>query len=417
MAADVDRVLGQATAIETFMRNNRLTTRAQHDWSTLRGDLDALAGAYGVASNWENISPAISGTGLYSVGNRLTGTFRLDVSSSDDPRDVANRATKNLRNSDRQRVYDYLLARLEGPETLAIDRRGSTVTIASSRAPQSTFEADGRARQEQLPNSTQARVTATLRGDQLVINSTGTRENGFSITFDPLEGGRRLRVTRQIYADGQSQPVVVQSVYDRTSDVAQWGVYNGSGTYSANTGSTSGDLIVPNGERMVAVLNTDLTTKQAKAGDRFTMIVRQPGQYEGAVIEGTVASIDRGGRISGRLEMSLNFDTIRLRDGQSYRFAGIIEGVRTPNGETVQVDNEGGVAESDSRTQQTIQRGAIGTAIGAIIGAIAGGGKGAAIGAVVGAAGGAGSVYVQGQDDVELLSGSEVSIRASAPSR
>ncbi|MGI9166557.1 MAG: YMGG-like glycine zipper-containing protein [Pyrinomonadaceae bacterium] len=417
VAADVDRVLVQATAIETFMRNNRLTTRAQNDWSTVRGDLDALASTYGVASNWENISPGTSGTGPYGVENRLTGTFRLDASSSDDPRDIANRATKNLRNSDRQRVYDYLLARLEGPDTLAIDRRGSAVTIASSRAPQSTFEADGRARQEQLPNGTQAQVTATLRGDQLVINSSGTRENGFSITFEPLEGGRRLRVTRQIYAGGQSQPAEVQSVYDRTSEVAQWSVYNGSETSSANTGSISGDFIVPNGERIVASLNNDLTSNQAKAGDRFTMVVRQPGQYEGAVIEGSVASIDRGGRITGRSEMSLNFDTIRLRDGQSYRFAGIIEGVRTSNGETVQVDNEGGVAESDSRTQQTIQRGAIGTAIGAIIGAIAGGGKGAAIGAVVGAAGGAGSVYVQGQDDVELLSGSEVTIRASAPSR
>jgi hypothetical protein len=52
------------------------------------------------------------------------------------------------------------------------------------------------------------------------------------------------------------------------------------------------------------------------------MTVRQPGQYEDAVIEGTVSGMDQGGRLSGRSEMSLTFDTIRLRNGQTYRFAG-----------------------------------------------------------------------------------------------
>jgi uncharacterized membrane protein len=112
--------------------------------------------------------------------------------------------------------------------------------------------------------------------------------------------------------------------------------------------------------------------------------------------------------------MSLNFDTIRLRNGQTSRFAGVLESVRTLNGDTVKVDNEG-TAQGDNQTTQTVQRAGIGTAIGAIIGAIAGGGKGAVIGAVIGAAGGAGSVYVQGKDDMELPSGTEVTIRATAP--
>jgi hypothetical protein len=164
----------------------------------------------------------------------------------------------------------------------------------------------------------------------------------------------------------------------------------------------------------VTVLNNDLTTKQAKQGDRFTMTVREPGQYEGAVIEGTVGSVNQGGRLTGRSGMSLNFDTIRLRNGQTSRFAGVLESVRTLNGDTVKVDNEG-TAQGDNQTTQTVQRAGIGTAIGAIIGAIAGGGKGAVIGAVIGAAGGAGSVYVQGKDDMELPSGTEVTIRATAP--
>ena len=412
VTSDVEHLVEHATPIDAYMRNNKLTDRAQNDWSTLRGDLEGLASAYNIAPNWGNGPSPQTG---YSPNDRMTGTFRLDPARSDNPRDRADRATRNLPNNERQGVYDQILARLDSPQMLAIECRGATVTIASSRAPRSTFEADGRERQEQLANGRSTRVTVTLRGEQLVVSSNGYRENDFNVTFDATENDRSLRVRRQIYSDRLTQPVVVDSVYERTSDVAQWNVYNGSQPVLTNTASSSGDFIVRDGESVVAVLNTDLTTKQAKQGDRFAMTVRQPTQHAGAVIEGTIASVDRGGRLSGRSQMSLNFETIRLGNGQTYRFAGVIDSVRTQNGETVQVDNEGAVKEDTSQTTRTIERTGVGTAIGAIIGAIAGGGKGAVIGGVIGAAGGAGSVYVQGKDDIELPSGTEVTIRASAP--
>jgi len=134
----------------------------------------------------------------------------------------------------------------------------------------------------------------------------------------------------------------------------------------------------------------------------------------GATIEGHVTNVERSGRLTGRSQITFNFDTIRLHNGRSYRFAGVVESVRTPSGAVIRVDNEGAVRE-DSQTSRTAQRTAIGTALGAIIGAIAGGGKGAAIGAIIGAGGGAGSVYVQGRDDLELDRGSEVTIRSSSP--
>jgi hypothetical protein len=337
----------------------------------------------------------------------------LDPSRSDNPGDVAERATRSLSNNQRQAVKNRLLSRLESPEILAIERRGSTITLASSRAPQQTFEADGLAHQEQISNrSTQ--VTATLQGDQLVVSSTGYRENDFNVTFESIENGSRLRVKRQIYLDRLNQPVVVNSIYNRTSEVARWNIYNGVQPVLGNTSGSNGEFIVRDGETVIAVLNNNLTTEQAKPGDTFTMTVRQPGQYEGAIIEGTVGSVDQGGRVTGRSGLSLNFDTIRLRSGQTYRFAGALASVRMLNGDTVNVDNEGS-AQGDNQTTQTIQRAGIGTAIGAIIGAIAGGGKGAVIGAVVGAAGGAGSVYVQGKDNLELPSGTELTIFASAP--
>jgi hypothetical protein len=125
-----------------------------------------------------------------------------------------------------------------------------------------------------------------------------------------------------------------------------------------------------------------------------------------------VASVNQGGRLTGRGGMTLDFNTIQLRNGETHRFAGILASVRASNGDTIDVDNEGS-AQGDNQTKTTVQRAGIGTAVGAIIGAI--GGKGAAIGAIIGAAGGAGSVYVQGKDDLELPTGTELTIRSSGP--
>ena len=77
--------------------------------------------------------------------------------------------------------------------------------------------------------------------------------------------------------------------------------------------------------------------------------------------------------------------------------------------------NDEGAVEQDSRTEETVQRGAIGAGVGALIGAIAGGSKGAAIGAVIGAGGGAGTVIVEGRDRLDLPRGTEVTILSGAP--
>jgi hypothetical protein len=46
VTVDVRGLLEQATPIDKFMRTNQTTPGAQNDWSTLRGDLNTLAGAY-----------------------------------------------------------------------------------------------------------------------------------------------------------------------------------------------------------------------------------------------------------------------------------------------------------------------------------------------------------------------------------
>jgi hypothetical protein len=421
VSADVQNVLNQAALIDSFMRRNRLGARVEREWASLRVDLNELARLYGVSWRWDTTTnpstsyPSNNYPPVNSATNRLTGTYRLDATRSDDARAIADRATRGLSVRTRQRTLDSLTARLESPTTIAIDRRGRSVTIASSRAPQFTFEANGIEATETSPSGRRIRVRSELIGDQLVVTSAGDTSNDFSVTFDPIENGRRLRVTRRITDISLGAPITVVSVYDKTSDIAQLDIYNGGPGYS-NTGnvSTSGDFIIPDGTQIVAVLNNNLTTRDSRDNDRFTMTVRSPYQYEGATINGYISGANRSGRITGRSEMTLNFETITLRNGQTYRFAGIPESVRTASGESVRVDNEGSVRD-DNRTTTTAQRAGIGGAVGAIIGAIAGGGKGAAIGAIVGAGAGAGSVYIQGKDDLELLSGTEVTLRASGP--
>jgi archaellum component FlaC len=53
VAADVQAVLERSARIDDFMRRRRLTDKAQDEWSTLRINLDELAGAYGVTWRWQ----------------------------------------------------------------------------------------------------------------------------------------------------------------------------------------------------------------------------------------------------------------------------------------------------------------------------------------------------------------------------
>lgn len=417
-AADAQEVLNRAAEIDRLVNVRNIRTNAiLQSWTNLRVDLNQLATVYRVT--WPTVGQTYpannfpTGSTGYGV-SRLTGTYRLDPSQSDDPGRAADLAVQSAPYNSRTRLRDQLAARLESPAEIAIELRGRDVTLASSRAPQITFTADGVERVETTNNGRTLRATASVVGDQLTVNSTGDRDNEFNVTFNPIDNGRRLSVTRRVYVQGLTRPVVVQSTYTKTADIARFDINSGGQTYP-NTYPTNGtDFILTNGETVVAVIDNDISTVSAREGDRFTATVRQPLQYEGAVIEGHVTSVERSGRITGRSQMTLNFDSIRLRDGRSYRFAGLLESARTINGDTVRIDNEGAVRDN-SQTTRTAERAAIGTAVGAIIGAIAGGGKGAAIGAIVGAGGGAGSVYVQGRDDLELMRGTELTIRTTGP--
>jgi len=158
-------------------------------------------------------------------------------------------------------------------------------------------------------------------------------------------------------------------------------------------------------------LNDTLSSKEARAGDKFTATVVNPSKYEEARVSGHVRSIRKSGRVEGRTTMSLSFDSIRLSDGRSGPFRAEVLRVYDSNSAD-KVDEEGRV-QSGGRGKQTLKRSGIGAVAGAVIGGLAGGGKGAAIGMIVGGAAGAGSIAVQGSKELKLERGTEMLIRVN----
>jgi hypothetical protein len=167
--------------------------------------------------------------------------------------------------------------------------------------------------------------------------------------------------------------------------------------------------LVPVGTNLKVRLEDTLSSKESRAGDKFTAYVLDPTRFNEATLRGHVRSIVKSGKIKGRTTMNLTFDSITLADGRTGTLHGYVTKVYGDKGRT---DEEGGV-QSESRGRQTVKRSGIGAGAGAILGAIAGGGKGAAIGLILGGAAGAGSLAINGSKELKLESGTEMLVHVT----
>lgn len=77
---DVQAVLERAARIDDFMRRNRLASRAQDDWLTLKGNLDELAAAYSVSWRWDGYQPTSSAPGITDPTGTTVGGVPYRVS-------------------------------------------------------------------------------------------------------------------------------------------------------------------------------------------------------------------------------------------------------------------------------------------------------------------------------------------------
>jgi len=433
---DVENIVSSARNINDMVISGGMNRQITDGWDKVRRQIERIASNYQITPKWEEGDDPqgvrdqndMGGPAAITVG--LSGTYDLDFNQSEKVDDVL--ASVSTSNANREELKEKLAA----PGQIAIDIRGNQVTLASTTATPVTFIADGREKSEQGPNGRMTRVKATLSGDSLTIASLGG-DTDYTIVLTSTSNGRVLKVSRRITTDYLDQTVFVDSVYNKTDGVARLGIdtmnptaNNSGGGYSDNDGGTTvnnggtptiglprtGTFIVANGTSVTGVLENEINTKVSQNNDRFKLTVTSPEQYRGAVIDGYISGVDRSGKVTGRSNITFNFERITLRDGKIYDFAGSLQSATDANGKVIKVDTEG-TAKGGSQTKESVKRGGIGAGIGALIGAIAGGAKGAAIGAIIGGGAGAGSTVITGREDLRLEKGSKLTVMSSSPIR
>lgn len=172
----------------------------------------------------------------------LSGTYRIDVEESDKLYSVVKGATGKVPFGDQQQFFMDLSVRLTPPDILAIECRGSRVSVGSSRAPRVTFVADGKIRSERTADGSVVRSRIGLESDTLTFTSSGKTEDNVNVTFSAIENGKRLKVSRRIYAEQLAEPILIQTVYNKIADGVKWDNYEdvqiAKQTERENEGST-----------------------------------------------------------------------------------------------------------------------------------------------------------------------------------
>lgn len=162
------------------------------------------------------------------------------------------------------------------------------------------------------------------------------------------------------------------------------------------------DVTVPKGARILLTLLNDVSTKRAKEGDRVYLDTAVPVAQDGRIViprgssvAGTITRSKKAGKVQGKGELFIRFDSITLPNGVTRDFRSR---VGSGNG------GKEGTVEGEGSGVDTCKV-AIGASTGATIGGIAGGLGGAGIGA---AAGGLAGVLMSKKPDVVLPHGSRL---------
>lgn len=155
----------------------------------------------------------------------LNGVYRINTADSDQLYSVIENASSNVPYSEQQQFFMDLAVRLTPPDLLAIECRGTKITLGSSRAARVVFQADNVERSNRNADNQIIHSRIKLERGSLVFNSSGGNSDNLIFSFTPLENGQKLRVSRRIAAKELIEPVVIQTVYNKIADVARWDIY------------------------------------------------------------------------------------------------------------------------------------------------------------------------------------------------
>jgi hypothetical protein len=197
------------------------------------------------------------------------------------------------------------------------------------------------------------------------------------------------------------------------------------GGQTPDSAPASPGYTVDTGTRIALGLINSVSTKHSSAGDRIYLetvfpiviqnhIVIPPGSY----VTGTVTEVKRPGRVRGRGELFVRFDSITLPNGVTRDFRSRLGGIDARGSE--HLDKKEGMIQGDSNKSGDLKTVAEGAAGGASIGAIAGSaagrpGMGAGIGGAAGAAAGLAGVLLTRGPDAILAKGSTIEMILDRP--
>jgi len=160
---------------------------------------------------------------------------------------------------------------------------------------------------------------------------------------------------------------------------------------------TTEQRIVPAGTVIPVNLTSRISTKNAKDGDGIYAQTATPITINnqivipaGSFLRGKIAHVRQPGRLSGRAEMSFNFQTLILPSGvtlEIFASLGGTGGTVERRGEATVVADKGD--DGEQILGDTVKGAGGGAVGGAVYAGASGAAKGAAVGAVAGAAGSA----------------------------
>ncbi|MBZ5536207.1 MAG: hypothetical protein LAO31_09650 [Acidobacteriia bacterium] len=178
-------------------------------------------------------------------------------------------------------------------------------------------------------------------------------------------------------------------------------------------------VTVQEGTNLRVALDTTLSTKSARVGDRFSATLREPIYVNGKEaipygtrIDGRVAEVQPPGKTHGVGKLDIAFEKIQLPNGYTETIVASMAGTET--NDKTKVSKEGSISGPSSRKRDAAEVAGAG-GVGAGIGAIAGGAKGTAIGGGVGALVGLADSMRRRGKDLELPAGTSLVIRLDRP--
>jgi len=296
-----------------------------------------------------------------------------------------------------------------GP-SLKVSRQGAVVHCTESGVSW-TFRTDGTESKYQIRDSAMSSA-AKWEGSALLINTlvSGPRQYVIEDRWALSTDRKRLTITRTIRRGAaEAEAALVYQNQELSETLRE------PEPPPSAPAAPPAQFVVAAGTKIPLSLINSLDTKYAAAGDRVYLEtafpVIQDGRIlvpKGSYVAGTVTEVKRAGRIKGKAELFVRFDSLTLPNGVTRYFRARLDNagendVDRQEGKILGDSNKGG----DART--VAEAAGAGASVGAIAGGIAGhGAMGAGIGAIGGAAAGLVGVLVSRGPDLILPRGTTI---------